>query len=231
MNKKIINRFAGSRLHNIDSGKKFKIQLISFLFLFILLIVSVLFLPDLKNVAKALSPNYSKNIGDSLSNTDWNNLPNDFVAKTGDTMTGALNLPGDPVQPMQAATMQYVDNTAGSLSMDMSGKPLKMICGSSNAWVDAPVNISYTNTIYVDISYPVGTFSSDPRIFIELGGNSQHFWTLKSVYRKPGAVNYSAGFRAYVWNGNYFNELGITTDASDAFTWGWVLNWCAIGPK
>lgn len=36
-----------------------------------------------------------------------------FVLKAGDTMTGDLVLPGDPDQPLEAATKQYVDNSGG----------------------------------------------------------------------------------------------------------------------
>jgi hypothetical protein len=33
----------------------------------------------------------------------------------GDTMTGDLTLPGDPTQPLHAATKQYVDNTVAAI--------------------------------------------------------------------------------------------------------------------
>lgn len=35
-----------------------------------------------------------------------------YVLKAGDTMTGALVLPADPVAPLEAVTKQYVDNHA-----------------------------------------------------------------------------------------------------------------------
>ena len=35
---------------------------------------------------------------------------NNYVKRTGDTMTGPLVLPGDPTEDLQAATKQYVDN-------------------------------------------------------------------------------------------------------------------------
>lgn len=40
------------------------------------------------------------------------------VNKAGDTMTGPLVLPGDPTQPMEAATKQYVDQHGGGASGD-----------------------------------------------------------------------------------------------------------------
>lgn len=53
--------------------------------------------------------------------------PGDYVLKSGDTMTGPLTLPGDPVSALQAATKNYVDvNTAalqGGLAQKVSTLP------------------------------------------------------------------------------------------------------------
>lgn len=67
--------------------------------------------------AWALSPNYSKTLpGATLSVTEWNNLALDFVAKSGDSMTGILNMNGsritglaDPAATSDAANKAYVD--------------------------------------------------------------------------------------------------------------------------
>ena len=45
-----------------------------------------------------------------------------YVVKTGDTMTGPLNLPGDPVAPLQAADMQYVDEQTAALQAGLGQK-------------------------------------------------------------------------------------------------------------
>ena len=45
-----------------------------------------------------------------------------YVVKTGDTMTGPLNLPGDPVGPTQAADMQYVDEQTAALEAGLGQK-------------------------------------------------------------------------------------------------------------
>lgn len=42
--------------------------------------------------------------------------PGNYVAKSGDTMTGALTLSGDPTADLQAATKQYVDSAVSGLS-------------------------------------------------------------------------------------------------------------------
>ncbi len=52
-------------------------------------------------------------------------LPQDttpYVQKSGDTMTGALTLPGDPVSALQAATKNYVDTSAAAVGGGLSQK-------------------------------------------------------------------------------------------------------------
>jgi hypothetical protein len=44
-----------------------------------------------------------------------------YVSKAGDTMTGPLTLPGDPVAPQQAADKHYVDFTSGDKADLISG--------------------------------------------------------------------------------------------------------------
>ena len=44
-----------------------------------------------------------------------------FVARTGDAMTGPLNLPGDPTAPSQAARKQYVDTQLAAKADKVSG--------------------------------------------------------------------------------------------------------------
>jgi len=46
----------------------------------------------------------------------------DYVKKTGDTMSGPLVLPGNPTQPLEAATKEYVDSIpAGTSSVFAAG--------------------------------------------------------------------------------------------------------------
>jgi hypothetical protein len=45
-----------------------------------------------------------------------------YVLKTGDTMTGPLALPADPVSAQQAADKNYVDNSVGAVSAGLSQK-------------------------------------------------------------------------------------------------------------
>jgi len=48
--------------------------------------------------------------------------PSAYVLKTGDTMTGPLNLPADPVSPNQAADKRYVDTNVTALTGGMAQK-------------------------------------------------------------------------------------------------------------
>jgi hypothetical protein len=45
-----------------------------------------------------------------------------YVSKAGDTMTGPLTLPGDPIAPNQASTKHYVDTSSAVKADLISGK-------------------------------------------------------------------------------------------------------------
>ncbi len=62
---------------------------------------------------------------------------NPFVEKTGDTMTGALVLPGDPTTPTQAADKHYVDVNVASVAAG-SGQKVSMLPATSQV-VTQPV--------------------------------------------------------------------------------------------
>jgi hypothetical protein len=68
-----------------------------------------------EQLALALSSSYSKTSGDMLTAQEWNNLTNDFVAKSGDTMSGDLTVNG---------------NITGNSICDAGGNCL----GSINLW-------------------------------------------------------------------------------------------------
>ncbi len=44
-------------------------------------------------------------------------VPDEYVLRSGDTMTGPLVLPGDPTQKLEAATKGYVDSAGGGLGV------------------------------------------------------------------------------------------------------------------
>lgn len=50
-------------------------------------------------------------------------VPDEYVLRSGDTMTGPLVLPGNPTQPLEAATKGYVDSRpAGNSSVYACGE-------------------------------------------------------------------------------------------------------------
>jgi len=90
-------------------------SLIILLFLIFTVTLFVYYGLSFKKIVAAVSPNYSKSVGQPLTASEWNNLPNDFLDKqnpAGDTMAGLLKLPlAPPTDPAHATTKQYVDNT------------------------------------------------------------------------------------------------------------------------
>jgi hypothetical protein len=78
-----------------------------------------------------------KYLNDTQTARLWAKIKAGFVAKSGDTMTGALTLAGDPVSDLQAATKKYVDDNAGALPSQtgQSGKFLTTD-GTDASWGD-----------------------------------------------------------------------------------------------
>src|SRR5262252_1579202 len=64
------------------------------------------------------------------------------VLKAGDTMTGALVLPGDPTTALQAATKQYVDAHAGTGGIAEAPSDGKYYTRRNAAWVDGATNFA-----------------------------------------------------------------------------------------
>ncbi|MDD5071115.1 MAG: hypothetical protein PHQ42_00005, partial [Patescibacteria group bacterium] len=82
--------------NNLTKIKKLERQLTVGVILLFVSVIGFLAIYDLGpgQEALAITGNYNKNDTDnnSLNFNDWNNLPNDFVAKSGDTMVGNLIL-------------------------------------------------------------------------------------------------------------------------------------------
>lgn len=81
--------------NNLNKIKKLEKQLTAAVFLFFILIIGFLAVYDLgSKEALAISTNYNKASGGSLNVGEWNNLDDDFVAKSGDTISGNLMVNG-----------------------------------------------------------------------------------------------------------------------------------------
>lgn len=110
-----------SQVVNFSKGIK-RIRLIALSSLLFILILLNLFILDgltFKQIAQAISSNYSKATGQQLSVAEWNNLPVDFVARTGgalSNMLGILDMGNNritnlatPTVNSDATSKQYVD--------------------------------------------------------------------------------------------------------------------------
>ena len=86
-----------------------------------------------------------KYLNDTQTTRLWAKIKAGFVAKSGDTMTGALTLAGDPVSDLQAATKKYVDDNAGGLPSQtgQSGKFLTTD-GTDASWAEVDALPSQT---------------------------------------------------------------------------------------
>jgi hypothetical protein len=201
-----------------------------FLLLCVVIVAVVFTTPTFNKIAQALSSNYSKSATGQLSAADWNNLPNDFVAKSGDTMTGPLTLggpltlPSDPTLDLQAATKRYVDNAG---IKDVSGNQLKIVCGESNpgSWrnyTDLPGGTP--DAIFTDVDTRVGgvaAFTTAPMYFTSL-------LCLSGCWRAMGGQSVyngsPTGFRVFIQD---FNPEVM--DRILAQTWNYRIRWCGIG--
>lgn len=190
------------------------------------------------NIARALSGDYTKTDGaganPSLTHTDWNNLPNEFLDKSGDTMSGDLNMSNNaitnlanPVSDDQAVSRGAMNTAIASFVaaapiptlVDTSGAALKVVCGRSTPadWV----TYGTTNeTVYVDVDMSAAAFATNPNIVTSIYGVQQHWKTYgaTSIYDLT-----PTSFRVYVFS------LGLPVNAATAQSWGWGINWCGYG--
>ena len=75
-------------------------------------------------------------------------LPQDssaYVLKSGDTMTGALTLPGDPVSGLQAATKNYVDAASSALQAGLGQKVSLVPSGTQTVTQPAGTQLQVNN--------------------------------------------------------------------------------------
>ncbi|MCK5212105.1 hypothetical protein KAJ89_05370 [Candidatus Parcubacteria bacterium] len=181
-----------------------------------------------KNVALALT-NYSKNTGDSIGATDWNQLATDFLATDGtNSMNGnVITNVGTPLATdlSHAANVSFVMSQMQSgMVQDRDGNGLNMICDSTVAgatdWINyAPGGPHQGVYTVVDTRSSGGTanFSSAPNYFVSIGGISMHFDT------SGGYAIYSpsdTGFTIY---------LKTAWTEAQAEVWQWTVNWCGAG--
>jgi hypothetical protein len=222
--------------------------LASVFLLFCIIILAVVFtVPSFNKFAEALSGNYSKTTGNQLTVTEWNNLPSDFLARSGgvsSAMQGDLDMGGHgitnigsmgsdlnmgthkitnlgtPTANNDAATKQYVDNYGGI--KDVSGVQMKIVCGESSSanWQ----NYADPDAVFTNVDTRVAgaaVFTTAPMYFTSILCTS-------GCWRSNGAqAIYNAsptGFTVYVQD--YNPEI---MDRILAQSWNWRIRWCGIG--
>lgn len=211
--------------------KKIKIRLISLLsLLFVLVLINALAFSGWSPafIAKAISGNYSKTTGQQLTTADWNNLPSDFVARSGgaaSNLTGSLDLGNnrinnlaDPAALTDAANRRYVDNNAGGVK-NVSGVPFKAVCGrtlpGSTNWQQYDAY-----TVYVQVDTAPAGFTTTPYYFTSLGGAANHYRAI------GGSSIYSPTPTGFIVYANYPSPLTATTATN---VYQWYINWCGYG--
>ncbi len=225
----------------INEIKKVKIKLTAWFFLLFFLICGLFVITGLplEQIALAITGNYTKSSGQQLTTIDWNKLPDDFVAKSGDTMSGNLNMgtygitnlrnPSLDSDAVNRGSMNSAISTAlsaGGQIKDVSGSSLKMVCGATVPGATAWQNYPGGAIVYIDISAAGFTAGSIPYIFTSLGGLGYQGYTrgATSIYTQDFSsplTTLSSGFRVFV-----FNDSGQFEPWID---YQWYINWCALG--
>lgn len=217
---------------------KQKIKIGALIFFLIFLVAANLLIYggwSVKKIALAISGNYSKSSGQQLTTADWNNLDDDFVAKSGDTMSGALNMGSqritglaNPAAGTDAVNQSTMNAAIGAAIVGASpikdyasSANLRMFCGRTTPADWIPMAGGYAR---VDIDFSGANFaSSNPFVFTSIGGNGLHYLTrgASSIYPHYGGLSADRGFSVYVYN-----------DSGQPYpynSFGWHINWCALG--
>lgn len=219
--------------------RKLKLQLSVAYFLLGAVLASGVFVfwPQINGIAQALTGTYNKITGDQLTIADWNNLDNDFVAKSGDTMGGDLNMGGhtvtnlpNPTNGTDAVNLASVNSSIasaigaipGASIENISGDDLKMVCGRTlpSSWIAYSARV-----LYVDVVIPSSIVFIDlPQYLTSILGDSQHYLVTGSdnTYIRPNTPSGDRVFRVYI---------SYPTDITPSFAQsnGWSLSWCAVG--
>jgi len=161
--------------------------------LFILAVSAVFTLTGLSFVqlAMAISSNYSKITGSQLTVADWNNLPNDFVARTGgaaSAMQGALDMANNrinnlasPTNNSDASTKQYVDTAvtgAGGGGVYVNWGQENCPSGTTELYSGFAFHQYYSHT---GGGNPICIQSGDPSPAASVGLNSDNLYPMTTA--------------------------------------------------
>ncbi len=116
-----------AKLKDNKKIKFLKLQLSAAFVLLAVVLVSGVFVftpVSWQQVAQALTGNYSKSTGEQLTVSDWNNLPNDFLDKSGDTMSGDLNMGGNNINNVGSLNASLISGHSMSGDLNMNGNSI-----------------------------------------------------------------------------------------------------------
>lgn len=189
--------------------------------------------------------NFIVNVKDPVNDLDAVNLktlnsklgiisiPNtsNYVLKSGDTMTGALTLPSDPTQNLQAATKQYADKfnpfgkflplsggeMTGSLILKGFSEKSNNITGNGNV----TLNLDNGNTFPINLTGNITGFT--------LGGTiptDSFSITVFITQTSTFTVNFTIGGTAIKWANGIAPSMTTTNGKTDVFAFTKVgANW------
>jgi hypothetical protein len=222
-----------------------RIQLTTAIFTLVIMLISGFFIfgPDLVKTAKALSANYGSLT--QLNLAQWQNLPNDFLARTGgatSAMQGDLDMGtthkiinlAAPTIDTDAVTRGAMNTAitsavaaAGSIK-DSLGNNMKMVCGETTA---GATNWTQYDPVTVSVIINTNTGLSSPIYFTNLSGTSDHYRSVgtQSVYN-PTSNNFTVYVSSLNQNSTdgspaLYHSISVATANANQ----WHIHWCAVG--
>ena len=143
------------------------------------------------------------------SGTDLSAVSNQFVLKSGDTLTGALTLPGAPTGTNQAATKKYVDDAAAVIS---NAAALDAAAKASAAQAAAVTNAA------ADAAAKAATAQTNANAYTDAATNGLAQTTAGTYVKKAGDT--MTGILDL--GGNLITNLGTPVRADMAATKGYA---------
>ena len=147
-------------------------------------------------------------------------------------MAGPLTLPGNPTQPLQAVTKQYIDSAIDSAVSieDTAGNPLRMVCGNTapgaTNWLLYPPDL-HSLALTVDTS--AAGFTATPQYYAYLRGGMSYVTTGTSQIYNPAQNSFVLHVVYLGIQNDYITPYGNFIQPTHANNWQWTIYWCAVG--
>lgn len=205
-----------------------------------------------KNIALALTGNYSKSNGEQLTITDWNNLKNDFLDKSGDTMSGVLNMNNkqiinvaDPTADNHAVNKGSMNSTISTLVASLptativdpvTGNNLRMVCGTTAPGFTNWQNYSFNpHAVYLQVDTSSAGFSplSKPKYITFISGAYTYLTTGVSNIYSPTHNSFDVYVNFLGENNDFrvpslYGSTFINSTLAKS-TFQWTVGWCGVG--